>query len=71
MPKMKLTADKRALVYNEFLTLEGIPEVFDYKLGNRSALEWVIDQYEVRVLTSKAGLRTTRTATTMSNTSCA
>jgi predicted helicase len=28
--------------------LSGIPpEVFDYKLGNRSALEWVIDQYRV------------------------
>lgn len=49
-PKMKLTSDKRAIVYNEFLTLEGIPaEAFDYKLGNRSALEWVIDQYEVSV----------------------
>lgn len=23
------------------------PEVFDYRLGNRSALEWVIDQYRV------------------------
>jgi predicted helicase len=34
--------------YNEFLTLEGIPaEVLDYKLGNRSALEWVMDQYRV------------------------
>ena len=46
--KMKLTPDKRAILYNEFLTLEGIPpEVFDYKLGNRSALDWVIDQYQV------------------------
>ena len=46
--KMKLTPDKTALIYNNFLTLEGIPpEVFDYKLGNRSALEWVIDQYKV------------------------
>ena len=28
--------------------MSGIPfEVFDYKLGNRSALEWVIDQYRV------------------------
>jgi predicted helicase len=36
------------LFYNEFLTLSGIPpEVFAYKLGNRSALEWVIDQYRV------------------------
>jgi hypothetical protein len=25
----------------------GPPEVFDYRLGNRSALEWVIDQYHV------------------------
>jgi predicted helicase len=45
---MKLTKDKSAIVYNEFLTLSGIPpEVFDYKLGNRSALEWIIDQYRV------------------------
>ncbi|MCK5716401.1 MAG: hypothetical protein KAH77_02850 [Thiomargarita sp.] len=36
--------------YNDFLTLKGIPaEVFDYKLGNRSALQWVIDQYRVKV----------------------
>jgi predicted helicase len=43
---MKLTKDKTAIIYNDFLTLSGIPpEVFDYKLGNRSALEWVIDQY--------------------------
>ena len=46
--KMKLTQDKTALVYNDWLTLEGIPaEVFSYRLGNRSALEWVIDQYQV------------------------
>jgi hypothetical protein len=31
-----------------FLTLEGIPpETHEYRLGNRSALEWVIDQYQV------------------------
>jgi predicted helicase len=45
---MKLTKDKSAIIYNDFLTLSGIPpEAFDYKLGNRSALEWVIDQYRV------------------------
>ncbi len=34
--------------YNEWLTLSGIPqECFQYRLGNRSALEWVIDQYQV------------------------
>ncbi len=34
---------------NLFLTIDGIPpEVFDYRLGTRSALEWVIDQYRVK-----------------------
>ncbi len=46
--KMKLTRDKTSLIYNDFLTLDGIPpETFEYRLGNRSALEWVIDQYQV------------------------
>jgi predicted helicase len=46
--KMRLTKDKQTLVYNDFLTLTGIPkETYDYRLGNRSALEWVIDQYQV------------------------
>ena len=45
---MKLSKDKASLFYNDFLTLSGIPPaVFDYKLGNRSALDWVIDQYRV------------------------
>jgi predicted helicase len=45
---MKLSKDKRRIVYNDFLTLGGVPaEAFEYRLGNRSALEWVIDQYQV------------------------
>jgi predicted helicase len=48
--KMRLSKDKRKLIYNEFLTLADIPkEVFNYKLGNRSALNWVIDQYRVKM----------------------
>ena len=47
--KMKLSKDKTSLVYNDFLTLSGIPpKVFDYRLGTRPALEWVIDQYRVK-----------------------
>ena len=47
--KMKLSKDKTQLKYNDFLTLDGIPAgVYDYRLGNRSALEWVIDQYRVK-----------------------
>ena len=46
--KMKFSKDKTQIVYNDFLTLDGIPaKAFDYRLGNRSALEWVIDQYWV------------------------
>jgi predicted helicase len=45
---MKLSKDKTTLIYNQFLTLGGIPkETYDYRLGNRSALEWIIDQYQV------------------------
>ena len=46
--RMKLSKDKSELRYNDFFTLRGIPAAaFDYRLGNRSALEWVIDQYRV------------------------
>jgi predicted helicase len=46
--KMRLAKDRRSLKVNDSLTLGGIPpEAFEYRLGNRSALEWVIDQYQV------------------------
>ena len=42
--KMRLSKDKTQLKYNDFLTLDDIPpEVYEYRLGNRSALEWVVD----------------------------
>ncbi len=47
--KMQLSKDKTQIRYNDFLTLAGIPpEALDYRLGNRSALEWVVDQYAVK-----------------------
>ena len=47
--KMLLSADKTSIQINDSLRLAGIPpETFDYRLGNRSALEWVIDQYQVK-----------------------
>jgi predicted helicase len=46
--KMRLSKDNTSLTVNPSLTLAGIPpETFQYRLGNRSALEWVIDQYQV------------------------
>ena len=47
--KMKLSKDKTQLKYNDFLMLDGIPaEVYNYRLGTRSALEWIVDQYRVK-----------------------
>ena len=47
--QMRFSKDKTQIKYNDFLTLGGIPaEVFQYRLGNRSALEWVVDQYRVK-----------------------
>jgi predicted helicase len=46
--KMRLSKDKTQIKYNDFLTLTGIPsEALEYRLGNRSALDWIIDQYQV------------------------
>ncbi len=47
--KMRFSKDKMQIVYNDFLTLDGVPpKAYAYRLGNRSALEWIIDQYRVK-----------------------
>jgi predicted helicase/very-short-patch-repair endonuclease len=49
IPKAKLKADKTEgkIILDTETTLEGIPAIaWDYKLGNRSALEWILDQYK-------------------------
>jgi predicted helicase len=44
--KMKLSPNRATVIVNPALALDGIPaECFEYRLGNRSALDWVIDQY--------------------------
>jgi predicted helicase len=46
--KMKLQPETGEIVINETLTLSGIPEsAHRYKLGNRSALEWLVSQFFV------------------------
>lgn len=47
--KAMLRADKEAgiITLDSETSLAGIPaEAWDYKLGNRSALEWILDQYK-------------------------
>ena len=46
----KLVADRSTVVYNSRITLSGIPEeAYRYQLGSRSAIEWIIDRYQVKV----------------------
>jgi predicted helicase len=53
--KMRLSKDKSQLKVNESLTLAKIPpEVFQYRLGSRSAIGWVIDQYQIERNEEKA-----------------
>ena len=41
--------DKSAIVYNSAITLKGIPEdAYRYMLGSRSAIEWIMDRYQVK-----------------------
>ena len=45
----KLVPDKSTVVYNDRITLSGIPEAAHrYMLGSRSAVEWIIDRYQVK-----------------------
>lgn len=45
----KLAADKSTIMYNGEITLSGIPETaYRYMLGSRSAIEWIIDRYQVK-----------------------
>ena len=49
--RVVLRADraKGAIVLDDSTTLEGVPpEAWEYRLGSRSALEWVLDQYKER-----------------------
>jgi predicted helicase len=42
--------DKSTIRYNDEITLTGIPdEAHEYMLGSRSAIEWIIERYQVKV----------------------
>jgi predicted helicase len=48
--KGKATAkDRSRIIYNSHVTLSGIPEeAYRYALGPRSAIDWIVDQYQVK-----------------------
>ena len=41
--------DRSKIVYNSRLTLSGIPaEAYEYQLGSRSAIEWIMERYQMK-----------------------
>ena len=47
--KVKLKADKQngTIEIDELTLIKDVPkEAWEYKLGNRSAIEWILDQYK-------------------------
>jgi len=48
--KMEGKPDKSVIVYNQHLTLRGIPlEAYDYVVNGKSAIEWVMERYAVSI----------------------
>ncbi|MBW3638179.1 MAG: hypothetical protein KY445_17175, partial [Armatimonadetes bacterium] len=47
--KMRWLDEKTKLKVNQSIELSGFtPEMFEYKLGNRNALDWVVESYRVK-----------------------
>jgi len=45
--KMKVLPKERKVIFNQFLTIENIPEeAFEYIVNGKSAIEWIEDQYQ-------------------------
>lgn len=45
----KLEKDKSTIVFNSDITIKDIPEkAYEYVVNGRSAIEWIIDQYQVK-----------------------
>ena len=48
-PILRADKERNAIVLDRKTTLTGVPtEAWEYRLGSRSALEWVLDQYKER-----------------------
>jgi predicted helicase len=51
--KAKGQPDRSTIIYNSLVTLSNIPEeAYRYQLGARSAIEWIIDRYQVKTDTA-------------------
>lgn len=47
-PKIQKQEDRTTIIYNQFVTLTGIPEsAYDYVVNGKSAIEWIMERYAV------------------------
>ena len=45
----KSVNDRSTIIYNKHITIKNIPEeAYNYEVNGRSAIEWIIDRYQVR-----------------------
>jgi len=45
-----LRDDRSTILYNGHITLRGVPEeAYRYMLGSRSAIEWIMERYQIKV----------------------
>ena len=53
----KSVSDKSTVIYNEFITVAGIPlEAYDYVVNGKPAIEWIMERYQITV-DKDSGLR--------------
>lgn len=48
--KAGAVVDKTTIIYNNSLTLRGIPlEAYEYQVNGKSAIEWLMDRYQRKI----------------------
>ena len=48
-PKKNNKEDKSQIIYNDFVTISGIPEkAYEYEVNGYSAIKWIMDRYQVK-----------------------
>lgn len=48
--RFKSKDDKSTIVFNPFITVSNIPlKAYDYVINGQSAVEWIIDQYQIQI----------------------
>lgn len=55
-PRKDKQPDKSAIIYNKHVTISDIPlKAYEYEVNGKSAVEWIMDRYQVKV--DKSGIK--------------